>query len=104
MENQFKTNLREGKIVETAERIVIDYANCSGREDTNRAAFRGMVTGHLNLLVDSFLSSLEEEVKKEKINLFNGSGCKCGREWWFRQEYNKLVIYFLSLIQSYKQK
>lgn len=74
MENQFKTNLRESKIVETAERIVIDYANCSGREDTNRAAFRGMVTGHLNLLVDSFLSSLEEEVKKlpQEIQKFSG--------------------------------
>lgn len=57
-----------GNITETAERIVIDYANCSGREDLNRSQFRGMVIGHL---VDFYQSELEsickeiEELRKE---------------------------------------
>ena len=35
------------KIIETAERIVIDYANLSGRENANRAEFRERVIKHL---------------------------------------------------------
>ena len=41
------------KIIETAERIVIDYANLSGREDTNRAEFRKRVIEHLADFLDN---------------------------------------------------
>jgi hypothetical protein len=34
-------------IIECAERIVIDYANLSGRETANRAEFRKRVIEHL---------------------------------------------------------
>jgi hypothetical protein len=38
-------------IIETAERIVIDYANLSGRESANRSEFRELVLGHLRRLL-----------------------------------------------------
>lgn len=37
----------EKDLIEIAERIVIDYANLSGRESTNRAEFRERALGHL---------------------------------------------------------
>lgn len=42
--------MKESKIIEIAERIVIDYANLSGRETANRAEFRKRVITHLRKL------------------------------------------------------
>lgn len=41
---------KKKKIIETAERIAIDYANLSGRETANRSEFRERVLKHLNNL------------------------------------------------------
>lgn len=41
------SNTPVNKIVELAERIVIDYANLSGRETANRPEFRKRVLKHL---------------------------------------------------------
>ena len=54
-------------IITTAERIVIDYADCSGREDINRSAFRGMVVGHLNTFLSATLIELVAEMEGKKI-------------------------------------
>lgn len=51
-----------GMVIETAERIVIDYANFSGREDAHRAEFRAETIKHLQNLV---LSS-EERVRNRR--------------------------------------
>ena len=40
------------KIIEFAEKIVIDYANLSGRDTTNRAEFTKRVIDHLADFVD----------------------------------------------------
>ena len=56
------------KIIEIAERIVIDYANLSGRESANRAEFRKRVIDHLADFVDYLTpqpqKELPESVKK----------------------------------------
>ena len=50
----------EGILIETAERIVIDYANFSGRESDNRGYFREKVINHL----ESLLQKQQEEFDK----------------------------------------
>lgn len=55
------------KMMETAERIVIDYADCSGRQTANRSAFRGMVIGHLLPLLSSrFQDGRQEGAEQER--------------------------------------
>jgi len=60
----------EGILLETVERIVIDYANLSGRESANRAEFREEVTKHLKshnkATILAVLEALGEEVGKMK--------------------------------------
>ena len=51
----------EKKEIEIVERIVIDFANLSGRESKNRAEFRKRVLNHIL----SYRSIVLEEVKKE---------------------------------------
>ncbi len=57
-----KVKIEQGTSVEFAERITIDYANLSGREDVNRAEFRKRTLENLN----RFQSSIEQETR-EKI-------------------------------------
>ena len=47
-------------IIETTERIVIDYANLTGRETESRAEFRALVYSHLK----DFLFDYTEEIRK----------------------------------------
>ena len=54
---------------ECIERIVIDYANLSGRETANRAEFRELVRGHLKDLRSKDRDTLIERV--EKLPLWN---------------------------------
>lgn len=59
----------EGLVVETAERLVINYANLSGREDANRAEFRKRA---IELLRPAFLSVAQEtrgDTLKEAIKV-----------------------------------
>lgn len=52
--NQGKEDMRreiELKIPESVERVIIDYANMSGREDTLRAPLRLSITKHLAKLL-----------------------------------------------------
>ncbi len=46
--------VESGKVTETTERIVIDYANLSGRETANRAEFRKLVDGHIRTLLHTY--------------------------------------------------
>lgn len=54
--------LREDKIIETAERIVIDYANFSGRESAHRAEFREKTINNLRSLLTSQQQALKEKI------------------------------------------
>lgn len=51
----FKETLKEAPqfdpVTETVEKIVIDYANLSGRESANRAEFRERVRKHIEQLI-----------------------------------------------------
>lgn len=53
-------------IIATAERIVIDYANLSGRESAHRAEFRNRVVEHLCTSLISLLEKYGEEVIGEE--------------------------------------
>lgn len=72
MECDCPSSTLDGIVIETAERIVIDYANCSGRETENRSAFRGMVIGHLN----SLLSKRDAEIR-EMLEQYLLIKCEC---------------------------
>lgn len=52
------------KVVETSERIVIDYANLSGRESANRGEFRKCVTEHLQSFLLTSLFERDELWRK----------------------------------------
>ncbi len=58
MENN-SNNRIEDIVTETAERIVIDYANFSGREDTNRAAFRAETLKKVRHALQSYATERE---------------------------------------------
>ena len=61
--------LEEG-LVETAEMIVIDYANLSGRESANRAEFRQEVLKHLTSFAEKIREgAMEETIEKMKDDL-----------------------------------
>lgn len=49
--------------IETTERIVIDYANLSGRESENRGEFRELTEGHLDSLLSRVISQTREETE-----------------------------------------
>lgn len=50
------------RLDETTERIVIDYANLSGRESANRAEFRKLTREHLQVFATNFLQRKSEEI------------------------------------------
>lgn len=56
-------------IIATAERIVIDYANLSGRESAHRAEFRNRVVEHLRTSLISLLEKYGEEIIKTPIDI-----------------------------------
>lgn len=58
--------LFDKQIVETTERIVIDYANLSGRESANRAEFRQSVEKHIRSCQSELLSHIRKEVEMMK--------------------------------------
>lgn len=60
--NPVHTDQFEGKIIETSERITIDYATLSGRETEHRAEFRNRVTEHLTSLVHHIREETEREM------------------------------------------
>ena len=69
----------EGKIIEMTERIVIDYANFSGRGD-NRAEFRNKVIKNLNQIRQEGYE-IENKVRKEfKDKGFFNDGVEEGRQ------------------------
>lgn len=60
----------KGLIIQTTEKIVIDYANFSGREDAHRSEFRQKTEKNI---VELYTSLLKEEIKKiEKIDVSGG--------------------------------
>ena len=63
----------EGSVIETAERIVIDYANFSGRESAHRAEFREAVIKNLRSLLLSQQEQLAQVAEeKEKAEYERG--------------------------------
>ena len=72
----YNKTLEEG-LVETAERIVIDYANISGRESANRAEFRQEVIKHLTTFAEKIREGIVEEVEGMRNNVEKrGSSCR----------------------------
>lgn len=59
----------ENKIIELAERIVIDYANLSGRENANRAEFRERT---IKNITDFYLTFSIKDLSSKKILDKNG--------------------------------
>ena len=55
-------------IAETAERIVIDYANLSGRESANRAEFRQRVIKHLEALHRKEMEEVRQHIRCGKCD------------------------------------
>mgnify|MGYP001612018397 CR=1 FL=1 len=55
-------------IIEIVELIVIDYANLSGRETTNRAEFRERVVKHLEQLKKFFQNKRYNKLKAQVEN------------------------------------
>ncbi len=51
-------NVIESCVIELAEMIVIDYANFSGREEANRAAFRDHTINNLRSKITELVSSI----------------------------------------------
>lgn len=51
----------EGKIVEITERIVMDYANLSGRESANRAEFRKLTEKNIRILISHLSDNTENK-------------------------------------------
>lgn len=60
---------REGIIIEYAERIVIDYANYSGREDAHRAEFRQATIINLTNFLHSQLQEIQQIILKNVISI-----------------------------------
>ena len=54
----------EKTTIEIAERIVIDYANFSGRESANRAEFREKTIQNLRTSQQKLLEAVREEVER----------------------------------------
>lgn len=53
--------LNSGELIEMVERIVINYANLSGRESENRGTFRRLVEEHIRGFLTSRLTALDNE-------------------------------------------
>lgn len=58
---------KENHLIETAELIVIDYANFSGRESAHRAEFREKVIKHISSLLS--FHSIKNRSKMVNKNL-----------------------------------
>ncbi len=70
---EVKPTEKESYLIEIAERIVIDYANFSGREDAHRAEFRQEVIKHLtNLLQETKEATRKEIVICAAIRMSDG--------------------------------
>ena len=79
-------------IIELTERIVIDFANLTGRETESRAEFRALVYKHLEDFVNDFEKRLEEyrnspDVWKHVgISKWRNWGEKCGYFKFFKKK------------------
>ena len=74
-------------IIETTERIVIDFANLTGRETESRAEFRGLVYGHLEDFVNDFENRLEEY--RNSPDVWKHVGISKWRNWGEQNGYFK---------------
>jgi hypothetical protein len=64
LRNERPENWQEKHIVEITERIVVDYANLSGRESANRTEFRERVRVHIKQLLLSKAELIEGHRKE----------------------------------------
>ena len=67
------TNPDEKILIETTEKIVIDYANLSGRESANRAVFRNATHRNLEIFIATARKeererTLEEAIKQIRVH------------------------------------
>ncbi len=67
---------KDSLIAEFAEWIVIDYANLSGREDTNRAEFRKRTIEHLQKFLNLHEDRVVKEVEALETQKFLDKKCK----------------------------
>lgn len=71
-------------LVETAEKIVIDYANLSGRETAHRAEFRELVLQHLFSLLKEKDREWKEKIKGIVPN--KKKTCNCEEDWGYHSK------------------
>lgn len=92
----------EAKFVEVTERIVIDYANLSGRESANRGEFRKETLEHLRPF---FFSTLADTLKELQIEANEMRREKCDELHTTQPEimqHNEDIVYNQALSDIHK--
>ena len=84
------------EIVETAERIVIDYANLSGRESEHRAEFREKVISHLCQSFIRFAHSVIEQRTSKLEQLRCDEMVEKSKEEARREELKNIILAYQS--------